>query len=199
MAWPTFTDRSTGYNVTSADWNTFNTAHNHISATRWASLPIADAIPPLSVRNPAALEQVESNAGTPKASWHQARFDAGTIEALQWELDCPNDYGGTAKIVIQGYMATAVAGTIVMNAYFSAQSVADVTGTTLTYGTVTAGTFTVPGTACTIFAGTLTIGDTNGLVVGDKLNIEIERIGTATADTAGGDYVLRKAMMTYGM
>lgn len=199
MTWTNPGTQSTGYLVTAEDWNALVNDFLHLNSTRCLTLDIGEAHPPLSVNPMAAVEQVESNAGTPKCSWLQARFDAGTTEALQWSKGIPDDYGGSASIKFQGYMATATGGTVVMLGAISAQSAADVTGTTRTFGTVTAATVIVPGTACQLFAGTITLADTNGLVTGDHAVFYLERQGTATADNAGGDLVINKVTFDYGL
>jgi hypothetical protein len=197
----TFTNPSTqttGHLVTAAEWNELVNNNKFFDETRYLELDIAESHPPLSGRPPAPIEVVES-VGTPTCAWYQARFDAGTLEARQWSKPIPPEYKDTPQIVFSGYMATAVAGTIIMNAYVSAQSALDTTGTSRVFGTVNAATVAVPGTACQVFSGTITLTDPNGLAARDHAIFHIERFGTATIDNAGGDFVMTGAMFTYGI
>jgi hypothetical protein len=190
--------QTTGHLVTAAEWNELVNNMKFFDETRYLELDIAESHPPLQNTNAAPIEVVTSS-GTPSPAWYQARFDAGTLEARQWSKPIPPEYKDTPAIVFHGYMATATSGTIVMNAYVSAQSALDTTGTTRTFGTINSATITVPGTARQVFHGTITLTDANGLAARDHAIFHIQRMGTATPDTAGGDYVMTGAMFTYGI
>jgi hypothetical protein len=188
------TERTTGYLVTADDWNYFVKNSNAIgSSARINEVGVLTAMPSVTV-NPAAGEWCEGTA-TPKVGWYQWRFDGATIEALQWTFRCPANYGSALSFAFGGYAATATVGTIVMEGYIATRSNGDA-GSLPAFGTVTAATVVSAGVG-TMFGGTITFTDVNGMAAGDKVILHVQRNGTTTADNMGGDFCMDSCELKY--
>lgn len=185
--------RTTGYLVTSEDWNELVNAINAINAE--PSIDITDCFyPPTSVPS-AAVETVKSGIGTPAPAWNNVLFDAGTTEYMLYKFIAPENWnaGGTLKF---GFYGTATSGSVVFKAGMVGLGAAQ--GTNCNFGTAVLGTFAVSGTAGVRTLATISFMDTNGLAAGAKTMLYLERVGTATADNAGGDCKVDKVMFCYG-
>jgi hypothetical protein len=194
-----FTNPSTqtsGHLVTAAEWNELVNNHKFFDETRYLELDMAESHAP-TVIAVAPLEKGSSAAGTPCVSWHQRTFAAGTVQGCQWAKPIPPEYKDSPKLVVLGYMATATSGTVVVQGYVSSESIGDI-GTAPTFDTVNAATITVPGTAASIFAATITLTNADSLAASDHATFHFQRVGTV-AGTAGGNYIAKKAMFTYGI
>lgn len=190
--------RTTSYLVTADDWNAFVNNFKFFDETRYLELDIAESHPPLANTDAAAVEIVSSSAGTPTPAWYQARFDAGTIEARQWSKPIPPEYKDSPAIEFIAYMATATAGTVVMSAYVTSIG-AGANGTARPFDAVNLATIAVPGTAGISFAGTISMTNADGMAAKDHAVIMLARVGTATADNAGGDMVVNSVAFRYGI
>lgn len=184
--------RATGYKVTDEDWNVFVNNFKFLSETRCTD--ITDCFYPPSA-NSAAIETVVSGVGTPAPAWTNVLYDAGTLEYMLYKFIVPKDYGGSAKVEF-GFYGTATSGSVVFRSAVVGLGAAQ--GTNCNFGTAVLGTFAVNGTAGVRTQATISITDTNGLAAGAKAMLFLERIGTATADNAGGDCKVDKVMFGYG-
>lgn len=184
--------RTTGYLVTSEDWNELVNAINATSVE--LSVDITDCFYLPTEINAAGIEQVNSGIGTPAPCWNNVLFDAGTTEYMKYKFVVPENWGagGTLKI---GFYGTATSGSVVFQAGVVGLGAAQ--ATSCNFGTAVLGTFTVNGTAGVRTLGTLAFIDLNGIAAGAKAMLYLERIGTATADNAGGDCKVDKVMFCY--
>ena len=184
--------RTTGYKVTDENWNELVNNFKFLSETR--SLDITDCFyPPTS--NSAAIETVVSSIGTPPPGWTNVLYDAGTVEYMLYKFIVPKDYGSSPKVEFAFY-GTATSGTVVFSSAVVGLGAAQ--GTNCNFGAVTLGTFAVNGTAGVRTPATISIADINGLAAGAKGMLFLCRVGTATADNAGGDCKVDKVMFGYG-
>lgn len=190
--------RTTSYLVTADDWNAFVNNFKFFDETRYLELDIAESHPPLANTDAAAVEIVSSSSGTPTPAWYQARFDAGTIEARQWSKPIPPEYKESPAIEFIGYMATATSGTVVVGAYVTSIG-ASANGSNRPFDAANLATIAVPGTAGICFAGTISMTNADGMVAKDHAVFMLTRVGTATADNAGGDMVVNSVAFRYGI
>ena len=185
-----------GYKVLAVDWNVLAANFKFFDETRYLELDIAESQAPTTID--CAPIELANTAGTPNVSYFQRSFDAGTIEGCQWSKPIPPEYKDTPQIIFLGYMATATGGTIVMDCSVSAEGIGDI-GTAPAYDTKNSATIIVPGTAASVFAGTITLTNDDSLAAYDHATFHLQRFGTATPDNAGGDLYIKKAIFTYGI
>lgn len=194
-----FTNPSTqtsGHLVTAEEWNEFVNNFKFFDETRCIPIPMADTHSPPNTQA-AGIEYV-SGAGTPAVAWHQRLFDGTTVEGWQFGHPVPDEYKDSPAFVFLGHMATATGGTIVLNAYVSYEG-AGVNGTAPTFDTVNAGTFVVPGTAATTFFGTISLTNNDSMAAGGFMTLHVQRNPADAQDGAGGDFVMKKGKIDYGI
>lgn len=181
--------RTTGYAVTSEDWNELVNALNNQN-----SLDLTLKFNPPTGTTSAAVEVVNSSVGTPAPKWTNVLFDAGTAEYMTYPFEAPLNYASGQNVVI-GFNGTATAGNVVFGAAIMGVGKEAINAN---FGTAVLGTFAVGGAGTRAY-GTITLTDTGGLSAGDRGCLYIYRNGAATADTAGGDCKVDKVVLNYGM
>lgn len=162
-------------------------------------LPLVEAILPISGVAGAGLEQAEYGTAAPKVNAVQARFDDGTDEWLQWNVNVPRSYGTSAVMQITYYMATAVGGTVVWGACAAALGAGDTSATAKVFGTASTTAAVVPGTAVIIGTASITMADMNSAAANDWMNISLYRDADAAGDSAGGDAVVLSAKLIFNL
>jgi len=119
-------------------------------------------------------------------------FDAGTDELCILDGVAPQGLTGTLTLVVQGFMASAVANTVGLRAAVEAITSVDTLDMDAAesydaenYATSAA----VPGTAGYPFSVTITLTNADGMAAGDQYRIRIGRDadGTGSTDSATGD------------
>ena len=194
----TIPNRVSGYKVLATDWNALSDNFTFFDQTRYLELDIAESHPPLANTNAAAVELVQSSAGTPTPAWYQALYDPGTIEGRQWSKPIPPEYKDSPAIEFLAYMGTATSGTVVVAGYVSSVG-AGANGTARAFDAVNLATIAVPGTAGLHFAGTISLTNADGMAAKDHAVFMLARVGTAVADNAGGDLKVDSVAFRYGI
>jgi hypothetical protein len=120
-------------------------------------------------------------------------FDPTTDEICYLEGIAPQGLTGTLTLVVYGYMASAVTGTVGLRAAVEAVTPGDALDRdasssfdSINYAT----SATVPGTAGHEFSTTITLTNADSLAAGDDFRIEFGRDadGTGSTDSATGDF-----------
>jgi len=198
MAFTNPNTQTSGHLITADEWNEFVNNFKFFDVTRYLELDIAESHPALSEMTVAPIELVEASVGGYDPAWYQALFDASAVEGRQWAKPIPPEYKDSPAIEFQGYMKTATSGTIVVNGYVSSIGVGAVV-TSRSFDTLNAATITVPGTAASSFMGTITLTNADSMAAKDHAIFAFARQGTASSDTATGDFVLISAAFRYGI
>ena len=162
-----------------------------ISVLRLATLnlSVGNAIAPMTL-TPAAIEQIESSAGAPKANQFEARFDAAADEHLQWQFVLPTSFSGTMILNLYYFMASATSGNVVWAAMVSAKGDGDSGMTARVFDDPNTATSAVPGTAGNFKVVQITLTNDDGMAGGDNVILDIYRDADNGSDTATGDAVL---------
>lgn len=127
-------------------------------------------------------------------------FDAATNESAVWSVRLPADWTGTPNFTVQGFMASAVAGTVDVTVEIQAVTPLDALNlnTTASYAAANSVTgTTVPAATGNLFKvdfASLTNFDSGA--AGDWLRLKLTR--GATGDTAAGDWYMVAATLGDG-
>jgi hypothetical protein len=124
-------------------------------------------------------------------------FDAATNESVVWSFRLPANWTGTPTLVVQGFMASAVAGTVDATVEIQAVTPLDALNlnTTASYDAANSVTgTTVPAATGNLFAVSFTsLTNFDSGAAGDWVRLKLTR--GATGDTAAGDwYVVAAAL-----
>lgn len=140
----------------------------------------------------AALAVVQSSgAGTIKPEWPVLQFDKDTDEGRIWNGTVPRMYVGTMTLVGQFYMPTVTSGTFLPDAQIACWSDGDTGVASKVMAAVnTPSAITVPGTALTIKAFTITMTNADSAAAIDSFSLAFFR--DVSGDTAAEDVYLKR-------
>jgi len=200
MAFSTMTNRATGYTVVEDDWDKLTGNFDFFNTAFCIPLfPRSSGDAPISGVQAAALSIVQSGgAGTAKPQWPILAFDKDTDEGRMWSGHVPTLYASTFILKGQFYMPAATSGTVCWAAQFACWSDTDATVTSKVFDTVnSSGAITVPGTALTIKAFTLTMTNASSAAALDSYALSFIR--DISEDTAAEDAYLKSLALYFSL
>lgn len=200
MAYVKMTNRASGYAVQEADWDALQGNFDALNDFFHVPLfPLSSGLAPASGLQAAAYSVVQSSdAGTVKPEWPIIAFDKDTDEGRIWNGMIPRSYGVTAIISGQFYMPTVTSGTFLPSAQIACWSDADATVTSKAFATVNnPAAITVPGTAVTIKAFTITLTNFDSGAAIDSFSLAFWR--DVSGDTAAEDVYLKRLDLFFAL
>lgn len=199
MAYTTMTNRAVGYTVTESDWDDITGNFDALNALGVVHLfPRSSGEVPVSGVQGAAYSVIQSSgAGTAKPQYPVLAFDKDTDEGRIWNFTMPRDYAGT--LTVSGtYYTTATSGTLVFSAQLAAISDGDTSVTAKVFASAnTMGAQTVPGSAGTEEAFTITMTNADSVAANDRCMLILFR--DVSEDTAAADILLTRLDLFYNL
>lgn len=200
MTFVTQSDVSFGDTWSASQHNILLNNFKHLNTSFHVPLfPLSSGLAAASGLQAAAYATVQSSgAGTVKPEYPILAFDKDTDEGRIWNGMIPRGYASTMTVSGQFYMPTATSGTVVFSSQIACWSDTDATVSAKVFAsTNSTSAITVPGTALTIKAFSITMTNADSAAAIDSFSLALFR--DVSEDTAAEDVYLKRLDLFFSL